>query len=783
MGVYACCILFVMVANQGEVANALPLPEGAEGFLDSGPLLSIILDNFVALPFRGSASLCQPQANAASKSISGLSEFLELPAGQGAAIAAAEKAAILVAQKQAAQLQANGGEFVHLRPKAAQEKAVLKFAKATKAVTKPAAAQPKPTAKAPNPAQKIEQAAAEAQKAADAATKAAAVTAKKAAPKQQKGAKAAKPSGPAITDEVRADGTIVQHVAVAAAGKKQVAEKRLVKEEKEVKKAPEKKAAPQAAPKKEVKKAAPKKAAPKHEVKKAAPKKAAPQKAAPKEVQKAAPKEVQKAAPKAPAAPKKAPPAAKKAPPVGLASAPAHSTEKVWADMASDAEVMASANEFYAKQLNSMTKTEAGFSGLLKGEKETAVSASKLNSQVKDVLGTFQQKPKAKKAAPKKAAPKEEDTDLGEGDELLAVPTPSEMAASAEAAAQKMVAKEHLSAKMAKPAKQAVAPQKVEVTLKADAEARLATEEKEAQVIKPKKVQKGVATARPANVDEAKQASVAQAVQAVELAKAAKVAKEGAATQKLLKSEQKEVATLKADKKKENAEAAQKANKALNSEIDTHKKLSSALQSISDSAHVNEQAQAKLYEKAQDVRRMSTLETNIAEQELDALSQKTGSKKEELGESQAPNTGSFSQAVVNYEHEMNVQEGKVSAIVKMGQKIDVDTAKVQEDQHQAAEASSKVQIEARMLSKSLTKAGQHIAKMQRQKTSTAQLKEELQELKAADKQTMEDVVRLKGDATNAAADEAAGVSATKAEVSQGALLLKSIATDLLPAQL
>merc|ERR1712196_369221 len=52
---------------------------------------------------------------------------------------------------------------------------------------------------------------------------------------------------------------------------------------------------------------------------------------------------------------------AKKAP----VSAPSKSTEKVWADMASDAEVTASASEFYAKHLNSMTKVEASFSGLL----------------------------------------------------------------------------------------------------------------------------------------------------------------------------------------------------------------------------------------------------------------------------------------------------------------------------------------------------------------------------------------------------------------------------------
>lgn len=38
--VYACCALFVWVANQGEVATGLPLKEGAAGSLDSGGILT-----------------------------------------------------------------------------------------------------------------------------------------------------------------------------------------------------------------------------------------------------------------------------------------------------------------------------------------------------------------------------------------------------------------------------------------------------------------------------------------------------------------------------------------------------------------------------------------------------------------------------------------------------------------------------------------------------------------------------------------------------------------------
>jgi len=776
--VYACCALFVWVANQGEVATGLPLKEGAAGSLNSG-----------------------------------LYEFVDLPAGNSAAIAAAEKAAIIVAKQQAAELQAKGGKFVDKQNKVAQH-----LAKATIA-SKSAARPPVPAAKPLTPVEKAEQSAAAAQKKANhLAVKATAAV----QPPTQVAAPAKAPSAPAVKDEIRQDGTIVQHIAkkeLKRAGSNSAAiaaaERAASIVAKQLKTASAKKAsAENKSPASTKKKATPpavikkvsvaKKAAVKKKVsvaKKVAPpsvKKKAPaatkKKATPPAVKKkvsvvkkVAPPTVKKKAPaatKSPAAKKKktrvekkaAPPVvrqkaavAKKAP----VSAPSKSTEKVWADMASDAEVTASASEFYAKHLNSMTKVEASFSGLLDQEKKSAVAAAKLSSTVKDLQGTFDQKPKTKKTTPTEYG------DLGESDELLTAPMPADMAAKAEAAAKKIVAKEHLSAK---PAQQSPAPQKVEETPKQKAEERLAHDEKEVQVMKPKKkARKGVAEARPASADEAQQARAAQALQASELSKAAKVAKKGEATEKQLKAEQAKVAALEAEKKKENAEASQKAKQALSSEIDTHNKLSAALQSVSDSAHTNEVMQAHLFEKAQDIRSMATLNTNLAEQELDALSQHTDATKhsERLGESQAPK-GGFTQAVVNYEHAMTVHKSQVGSIVKMGQRIGVDAAKVQEDQQQATEASSKIAAGAQMLSQRLKIAGQRIAKMKKQTTSTAELKKELKRLKTADKKTMKDVVHLAGAATNAASDEAAGVKATQDEVGEGAKMLKSIATDLMP---
>merc|ERR1719399_2423336 len=742
--VYACCALFVWVANQGEVATGLPLREGAAGSLDSG-----------------------------------LYEFVDLPAGNSAAIAAAEKAAIIVAQQQAAELQAKGGKFVDKQNKVAQH-----FAKATIA-SKSAAKSPAPAAKPLTPVEKAEQSAAAAQKKANHL----AVKATAAVPPTQVAAPAKAPSAPAVKDEIRPDGTIVQHIA-----------------KKESKLAGRNSAAIAAAERaasivaQQLKTASAKKASAENKSPASTKKKATPPAVKKKVsvVKKVAPPTVKK---KSPAAKKKktrvekkaAPPVvtqkaavAKKAP----VSAPSKSTEKVWANMASDAEVTASASEFYAKHLNSMTKVEASFSGLLDQEKKSAVAAAKLSSTVKDLQGTSDQKPKTKKATPTEYG------DLGEGDELLTAPMPADMAAKAEAAAKKIVAKEDMAAKAeaaakkivakehlsAKPAQQSPAPQNVKETPKQKAEERLAHDEKQVQVVKPKvKARKGVAEARPASADEVQQARAAQALQASELAKAAKVAKKGEATAKQLKAEQAKVAALEAEKKKENAEASQKAQKALSSEIDTHNKLSAELQSISDSAHANEVVQARLFEKAQDVRSMATLNTNLAEQELDALSQHTDAKKhsERLGESQAPK-GGFTQAVVNYEHAMTVHKGQVGSIVKMGQRIGVDAAQVQEDQQQATEASSKTAAEAQMLSQRLKIAGQRIAKMKKQTTSTAELKKELKRLKTADKKTMKDVVHLAGDATNAASDEAAGVKATQDEVGEGAKLLKSIATDLMP---
>merc|ERR1711871_1019819 len=576
------------VANQGEVATGLPLKEGAAGSLDSG-----------------------------------LYEFVDLPAGNSAAIAAAEKAAIIVAKQQAAELQAKGGKFVDKQNKVAQH-----LAKATIA-SKSAAKPPVPAAKPLTPVEKAEQSAAAAQKKANhLAVKATAAV----QPPTQVAAPAKKaPSAPAVKDEIRQDGTIVQHIA-----------------KKELKRAGSNSAAIAAAERaasivaKQLKTASAKKASAENKSPASTKKKATPP----------AVKKKASVAKKSPAAKKKKTRVEKKAAPPVLTqkaavakkapvSAPSKSTEKVWADMASDAEVTASASEFYAKHLNSMTKVEASFSGLLDQEKKSAVAAAKLSSTVKDLQGTSDQKPKTKKATPTEYG------DLGEGDELLTAPMPADMAAKAEAAAKKIVAKEHLSAK---PAQQSPAPQKVEETPKQKAEERLAHDEKEVQVMKPKKkARKGVAEPRPASADEAQQARAAQALQASELSKAAKVAKKGEATEKQLKAEQAKAAALEAEKKKENAEASQKAKQALSSEIDTHNKLSAALQSVSDSAHTNEVMQAHLFEKAQDIRSMATLNTNLAEQELDALSQHTDATKhsERLGESQAPK-GGFTQAVVNY---------------------------------------------------------------------------------------------------------------------------------------
>lgn len=712
----------------------------------------------------------------------GLYEFVDLPAGNSAAIAAAEKAAIIVAKQQAAELQAKGGKFVDKQNKVAQH-----LAKATIA-SKSAAKPPVPAAKPLTPVEKAEQSAAAAQKKANhLAVKATAAV----QPPTQVAAPAKKaPSAPAVKDEIRQDGTIVQHIAkkeLKRAGSNSAAiaaaERAASIVAKQLKTASAKKASAENKSPASTKK----KATPPPVIKKVSVAKKAAVKKKVSVVKKVAPPTVKKKAPaatKSPAAKKKktrvekkaAPPVvrqkaavAKKAP----VSAPSKSTEKVWADMASDAEVTASASEFYAKHLNSMTKVEASFSGLLDQEKKSAVAAAKLSSTVKDLQGTFDQKPKTKKTTPTEYG------DLGEGDELLNAPMPADMAAKAEAAAKKIVAKEHLSAK---PAQQSPAPQKVEETPKQKAEERLAHDEKEVQVMKPKKkARKGVAEARPASADEAQQARAAQALQASELSKAAKVAKKGEATEKQLKAEQAKVAALEAEKKKENAEASQKAKQALSSEIDTHNKLSAALQSVSDSAHTNEVMQAHLFEKAQDIRSMATLNTNLAEQELDALSQHTDATKhsERLGESQAPK-GGFTQAVVNYEHAMTVHKSQVGSIVKMGQRIGVDAAKVQEDQQQATEASSKIAAGAQMLSQRLKIAGQRIAKMKKQTTSTAELKKELKRLKTADKKTMKDVVHLAGAATNAASDEAAGVKATQDEVGEGAKMLKSIATDLMP---
>merc|ERR1711968_65850 len=494
--VYACCALFVWVANQGEVATGLPLKEGAAGSLDSG-----------------------------------LYEFVDLPAGNSAAIAAAEKAAIIVAKQQAAELQAKGGKFVDKQNKVAQH-----LAKATIA-SKSAAKPPVPAAKPLTPVEKAEQSAAAAQKKANhLAVKATAAV----QPPTQVAAPAKKaPSAPAVKDEIRQDGTIVQHIA-----------------KKELKRAGSNSAAIAAAERaasivaKQLKTASAKKASAENKSPASTKKRATPpavikkvsvaKKAAVKKkisvVKKVAPPTVKKKAPaatKSPAAKKKKTRVEKKAtPPVvrqkaavakkAPVSAPSKSTEKVWADMASDAEVTASASEFYAKHLNSMTKVEASFSGLLDQEKKSAVAAAKLSSTVKDLQGTSDQKPKTKKATPTEYG------DLGEGDELLTAPMPADMAAKAEAAAKKIVAKEDMAAKAeaaakkivakehlsAKPAQQSPAPQNVKETPKQKAEERLAHDEKQVQVVKPKKkARKGVAEARPAGADEAQQARAAQALQ------------------------------------------------------------------------------------------------------------------------------------------------------------------------------------------------------------------------------------------------------------------------------
>jgi len=390
-------------------------------------------------------------------------------------------------------------------------------------------------------------------------------------------------------------------------------------------------------------------------------------------------------------------------------------------------------------------------------------------------------------------------------------------AASAEAEAEKVV--EHQRAELARAKQEAAAPAPLSKDTEAleqqqkqykTAESTLKKEKGEvaavaahaaaaAEEVAKKEVEK--AKKRDAVEHEehvfTKQMETGQEVAAAEKAEHAAVSNAQDAVEKVhtteaqLGKEEKQVAHLEAEKADREANAVPLAMRALRKEVNTHNTLSSDLQILSDKAQTNEAAQQRLDREAKRVRDESIGIKNSAEEHFDQLSQKLGKLDKtskastNLGEAlKTPRSRNSKQkwkTAISQEHAVvEVEHSEMKKIVEQARQITLDAAKIEEEQSEAAGASSRVEVNAHVVSQELSRDKASMS-FKSQKPSASQIQSKLKKLGKQDHSVYIEMSHLNGQAMNAAAAEHAGIKKTNTEVELESGLLHSIANDLLPA--
>merc|ERR1712139_313405 len=167
---------------------------------------------------------------------------------------------------------------------------------------------------------------------------------------------------------------------------------------------------------------------------------------------------------------------------------------------------------------------------------------------------------------------------------------------------------------------------------------------------------------------------------------------------------------------------------------------------------------------------------NAAEQELDHLSEKvSGSKAHSsmLGESRADTHGhsKWKSAVQSEQGILRQKQTQVKQLVEESRKISLDAAKIQEEQYEASDASSHLDVNAHVMSKKLSAGKGDILGLKNNHPSAKDLRSELSKMATKDHKIYMDLAQLSGEASNAESAEEAGLKATNDEVALGSKLL------------
>jgi len=273
----------------------------------------------------------------------------------------------------------------------------------------------------------------------------------------------------------------------------------------------------------------------------------------------------------------------------------------------------------------------------------------------------------------------------------------------------------------------------------------------------------------------------------MEVAKTKAAALKEQKTEDKMKKEKQKVAKLQSQHEREAKRAVPAAMKSLSDEVRVHTKLSAALTALSKRANKGEQAQAKLNSEASTIRRMAEDNKNQAEQELDTLSrniQKEDDHMDELGEAESVEGDQLSSAKAGlkaYKRLLVNQKNNVQAIVNGAKKVSLSASRIQEMQRLAADESSRVDVDAKVLSARLGESDDNVNRLERKAPSASALHRELQHLGIQDRQQYHDLSKLNDEAVDALSNEDAGVKETKAEMNSEDAVLGTVAADLMPS--
>lgn len=499
-----------------------------------------------------------------------------------------------------------------------------------------------------------------------------------------------------------------------------------------------------------------------------------------------------------------------------VAQAPSLATEKQWQKLAAEADDIAKEKMFYSHLLKKVSKAETAYSGLLKQEKTSDRTAKRVESKASALLHNF--------FSPKAGQSNKAEVELGEDSstdttansaasslavtklktELAESKESAAEAAQAEAAAEKVVQRQRTElAKAEASAKKPVAPSADTKQLKTQqkqykqAAASLKKQPGEVAAVAAKAAaaaekvaQHQVKVAQQRDQAKMQQKTFEAENEDGQLVRGAEVQEQKAISQaqdaagQVRKTEvqlsdaEKSVAALKAEKKAEAANAVPLAFKALQKESRTHQNLSTELQALSDEAQTEQASQERLDTNAHRIRDIAINVKNMAEQQLDRLSGKV-SRLGESAASAAP--GSKWEAGIKQDlSTLQKEHGQVKTLVKDARHISLEAAKIQEKEYQAADASSRLQVDAHVLARQMSVDKGDLAALKKTKPRAEALQAKLKKMAQEDHKVYVDMSHLSGEATNAEAAEASGLVQTSTELGLGSKLLHSIADDLLP---